>query len=110
MGKKKSFAQLMAKSDIPVLVDFHATWCGPCHTMSPIIQDIARDFSGKVKVIKIDVDRNQGVAMKYGIRGVPTLILFNKGELSISLFPLSIFVTSIIILILVNTKIVIIIE
>ena len=81
MGKKKSFAQLMAKSDIPVLVDFHATWCGPCHTMSPIIQDIARDFSGKVKVIKIDVDRNQGVAMKYGIRGVPTLILFNKGNI-----------------------------
>jgi thioredoxin 1 len=80
MKKKQSFGQLLTKSDVPVLVDFHATWCGPCHTLSPIIQEVAKEFSGKVKVIKVDVDRNQHAAVKYGIRGVPTLILFKKGK------------------------------
>ncbi|MFC2126239.1 thioredoxin [Bacteroidota bacterium] len=81
MGKKKTFGQLISKSENPVLVDFHATWCGPCHTMSPIIQKIAEDFSGRIKVIKVDVDKNQAAAMKYSIKGVPTLILYNKGEI-----------------------------
>jgi len=81
MGNKKTFGQLIKKSEVPVLVDFHATWCGPCHTLSPIIQSVAKEFSGKVKVIKVDVDKNQGAAMKYGIRGVPTLILFKKGQI-----------------------------
>ncbi|MGK7396237.1 MAG: thioredoxin [Candidatus Cyclobacteriaceae bacterium M3_2C_046] len=81
MARKKSFLQLINQSEIPVLVDFFATWCGPCHTLSPIVQDVARDFQGKVKVIKIDVDKNQSAAMKYNIRGVPTLILFSKGKI-----------------------------
>ena len=81
MGKKKTFGQLINNAEIPVLVDFHATWCAPCHTMAPILQNIAKDFSGKVKVIKVDVDKNQNAAMQYGIRGVPTLILFNKGKI-----------------------------
>ena len=81
MGKKKTFGQLISKSDVPVLVDFHATWCKPCHTLSPIIQSVAKEFNGKVKVIKVDVDKNQGAAMQYGIRGVPTLILFKKGHI-----------------------------
>ena len=81
MGKKKTFGQMLNNSEIPVLVDFHATWCGPCHTLAPIIQDIAKDFSGKMKVIKVDVDKNQNAAIKYGIRGVPTLMLFKKGKI-----------------------------
>lgn len=72
---------MLNNSEIPVLVDFHATWCGPCHTLAPIIQDIAKDFSGRMKVIKVDVDKNQNAAIKYGIRGVPTLMLFKKGKI-----------------------------
>ena len=81
MGAKKSFNQLINQSDKPVLVDFYATWCGPCHTLSPIVQEVARELSGKIKVIKIDVDKNQQAAYRYGIRGVPTLILFYKGKI-----------------------------
>jgi len=80
MAKKKSFSDLINKSDIPVLVDFYADWCGPCKTLSPIVQQVSSDLHGRVRVIKVNVDKNQSAAMKYQIRGVPTLILFKQGK------------------------------
>lgn len=76
---KGNFNTIIA-SATPVLVDFFAEWCGPCKVQSPILVDIARELKGKVKVIKIDVDRNPEIAGRYQIRGVPTLILFKKGQ------------------------------
>jgi thioredoxin 1 len=65
----------------PVLVDFFATWCGPCQTMLPIIDDVKNDFGSDLRVLKVDVDKNIDVSQKYKIRGVPTLILFKGGEI-----------------------------
>ena len=69
------------QSEIPVLVDFYAEWCQPCKVQSPILQDVARELGGKVRVIKIDVDRNPLVAARFRIQGVPTLALFRNGNL-----------------------------
>ena len=80
-SKKKPFSQLINDGEQPVLVDFHATWCGPCQTLSPIVQETAQTFKDRVKVIKIDVDKNQALANQYKVRGVPTLILFWKGQI-----------------------------
>lgn len=74
-----TFNELIA-GDQPVLVDFFATWCGPCQMMQPILQDTAKQVSDKVKIIKVDVDKNQLAARNFQVRGVPTLILFHKGE------------------------------
>lgn len=68
-------------SEIPVLIDFHATWCQPCRVQSPILQEVATEMSGKVKIIKIDVDQNQQIAMRFQVQGVPTLALFKNGNL-----------------------------
>jgi thioredoxin 1 len=81
MSKKKSFSELIKNSPVPVLVDFYADWCGPCKTLSPIVQQVASDLHGRVKVIKVNVDKNQSAAMKYGIKGIPTLILFREGKI-----------------------------
>lgn len=70
----------LINSDVPVLVDFYATWCGPCKTMSPILDEVAKQVQGKAKVIKVDVDKNQQAAAAYQVRGVPTLILFKNGK------------------------------
>ena len=78
--KKKSFDQLINDGERPVLVDFHATWCGPCQTLAPIVSDVAHEFKDRVKVIKIDVDKNQALARRYNVRGVPTLVLFWKSQ------------------------------
>jgi len=77
---KTSFQELISQSDVPVLVDFYADWCGPCQTMAPILQQVARQLAGKVKIIKIDVDKNQAVAQQYRVQGIPTLILFHRGQ------------------------------
>ncbi len=65
----------------PVIVDFHALWCGPCKVQSPILSEIASEFGEQIRVIKIDVDQNPGLAAKYHIQGVPTVILFKNGKL-----------------------------
>ncbi|MEP7264085.1 MAG: thioredoxin [Bacteroidota bacterium] len=68
-------------SDTPVLIDFSAEWCGPCKAFAPVLKEIAGLVDGKARVIKIDIDKNQQVAMKYGIQSVPTLMIFKKGEI-----------------------------
>ncbi len=68
-------------SDKPVLIDFYADWCQPCKMQSPILLEVARELSGKVKVIKIDVDKNQDIAWKYQVQSIPTIIMFRNGEI-----------------------------
>lgn len=75
-----SFQDTVLKSDKPVLVDFWAVWCGPCRTLGPIIEEVAADFEGKAVVGKVDVDNNQEISMQYGIRNIPTVLIFKNGE------------------------------
>lgn len=75
-----NFQELVLNSDKPVLVDFWAAWCGPCRMLGPIIEEIHDDFQGKAIVGKVDVDNNQQVSMDYGIRNIPTVLIFKNGE------------------------------
>jgi thioredoxin 1 len=77
-----SFPGDVIESDKPVLVDYWAEWCGPCKMIAPILDEVAKDFDGRLKIAKMNVDENQEVPKKYGIRGIPTLMLFKGGELT----------------------------
>ena len=75
-----TFEQEVLKSDVPVLVDFWAVWCGPCKAIAPTVEELAKQYKGKVKVAKMDVDEHQQVPQQYGIRSIPTLLLFKGGR------------------------------
>lgn len=75
-----SFENDVLKSDSPVLVDYWAPWCGPCKMVAPILDEIAGEYEGKLKIVKVNVDDNPGTAQKYGVRGIPTLSLFKGGS------------------------------
>lgn len=76
-----SFAADVLQSQQPVLVDYWAEWCGPCKMIAPILEEVSSEYSERVKIAKLDVDHNQATSMKYGIRGIPTLMLFKEGNI-----------------------------
>jgi thioredoxin 1 len=78
---EQTFDSEVLKSPVAVLVDFWATWCGPCKMIAPIVEDLAGEYQGTLKVVKLDVDENSGVAAKYSVMSIPTLGIFSKGEL-----------------------------
>lgn len=79
-GTDANFESEVLNTDQPVLVDFWATWCGPCRTIAPTIEELATEYEGKAKVVKLDVDNNPQTAMKYGIRSIPSLLFFKDGR------------------------------
>lgn len=76
---KENFNNII-NSNVPVLLDFYATWCGPCQTLAPILQDVKAELGENIKIIKIDVDKNEAVAQKFQVRGVPTMVLYKNGQ------------------------------
>ncbi|TWP27643.1 thioredoxin [Apibacter muscae] len=77
----QTFKNEVIDSNEPVLVDFWAEWCGPCRSLSPVIDELSEEFKGKLKVVKIDIDANQNTPVEYGIRNIPTLLFFKDGQL-----------------------------
>jgi len=76
-----NFDELVLKSDKPVLVDFWAEWCGPCRMVGPVVEEIAKEYDGKARVGKVDVDSNPDISVKFGIRNIPALLFFKNGEI-----------------------------
>lgn len=76
-----NFADEVLKSPVPVLVDYWAEWCGPCKMIAPVLDDVAAEYSGKLKVVKLNIDQNPETPPRYGIRGIPTLMLFKEGKI-----------------------------
>ncbi|GAB6282900.1 MAG: thioredoxin [Ignavibacterium sp.] len=79
-GTDQNFDQEVLKSDLPVLVDFWAPWCGPCRMVAPIVEELAKKYQGKLKVVKLNTDENEDIAVQYGIRSIPTLGIFKNGK------------------------------
>lgn len=79
-----TFETEVLNAEMPVLVDFYADWCGPCKMLSPIVEEVAGEYMDKVKIVKINVDQNNMTPQKYGVRGIPTLILFKDGEVEVT--------------------------
>lgn len=76
----QDFEEQILQSDVPALVDFWAAWCGPCRTVGPVVEELAGEYVGKVKIAKLNVDDNKQIPTKYGVRGIPTLMLFKDGQ------------------------------
>jgi thioredoxin 1 len=92
--KDEEFEAVVLKSDVPVLVDFYADWCGPCHAIAPTIEALSNEFDGKIKFVKFDVDANQEVASRYEIMSIPTVMLFKNGKVEDSIvgaYPASVY-------------------
>ena len=79
-----TFEQEVTKSETPVIVDFWAEWCGPCHAVAPVLDKIAEERAGEIKLVKVNIDEEQGLAAKYGVSSIPTMILFRNGEAAAS--------------------------
>ncbi|PID87975.1 MAG: thioredoxin [Bacteroidia bacterium] len=77
----QNFEEIVLKSELPVLVDLWAAWCGPCKMLLPIMNELAEEYEGKVKITKLDVDQNKEISAKYGVRNIPTILFFKNGEL-----------------------------